>query len=44
MAAIESLSRDGHYEPAFQKRIRSIATPLTLKEGQQLELDLPLMP
>ena len=42
-AAIESLNRDGHYDPAFQKRMRSIATPFTLKEGEQLELDLPLM-
>jgi len=42
--AVESLSRDGHYDPAFQKRMSSIATPLTLKEGQQLELDLQLLP
>ena len=43
-AAFESLSRDGHYNPAFQKRMRSTATPFTLKEGEQLVLDLPLLP
>ena len=43
-AAIESLSRDGHYNPAFQKRVRSTARPFTLNEGQQLVLDLRLMP
>jgi hypothetical protein len=43
-AAVDSLSRDGHYNPAFQKRIRSTATPFTLKEGQQLVLDLQLIP
>lgn len=42
-AAVESLSRDGHYNPAFQKRVRSTAAPFTLKEGQQLVLDLQLM-
>ena len=42
-AAVESLSRDGHYNPAFQKRVRSTAIPFTLKEGQQLVLDLQLM-
>jgi len=43
VAAIESLSRDGHYNPAFQKQMRSVATSFALKEGQQLALDLPLM-
>jgi hypothetical protein len=43
-AAVESLSRDGHYNPAFQKRVRSTGTSFTLKEGQQLVLDLQLMP
>jgi hypothetical protein len=43
-AAVESISRDGHYNPAFQKRMRSTATAFTLKEGQQLVLDLQLMP
>jgi hypothetical protein len=42
-AAVESLSRDGHYDPAFQKRVRSTAVSFTLKEGQQLVLDLQLM-
>ena len=42
-AAVESISRDGHYNPACQKRMRSTATPFTLKEGQQLVLDLQLM-
>jgi hypothetical protein len=42
-AAVASLSRDGHYNPAFQKRVRSTAAPFTLKEGQQLVLDLQLM-
>jgi protocatechuate 3,4-dioxygenase beta subunit len=42
-AAVESLSRDGHYNPAFQKRVRSTAAPFTLKEGQELVLDLQLM-
>src|SRR5687768_16179301 len=26
-AAVESLSRDGHYDPAFQKRVRAVAKP-----------------
>ena len=43
-AAVEWLSRDGHHDPEFQKRIRSVATPFSLKEGQQLALDLALMP
>ena len=43
-AAVESLSRDGHHNPAFQKRIRSVATPFSLKEGQELALDLVLVP
>jgi len=42
-AAVESLSRDGHYDPAFQKRVRSVAKPFTVREGQQLVLDLQLM-
>jgi hypothetical protein len=42
-AAVESLSSDGHHNPAFQKRVRSTATPFTLIEGQQLVLDLQLM-
>ena len=42
-AAVESISRDGHYNPAFQKRMRSTAIPFTLEEGQQLVLDLQLM-
>jgi hypothetical protein len=42
-AAVESLSSDGHHNPAFQKRVRSTAAPFTLKEGQQLVLDLQLM-
>ena len=42
-AAVESLVRDGHFDPEFQKRVRAIATPFTLKEGQDLPLDLTLM-
>ncbi len=42
-AAVESLSSDGHHNPAFQKRVRSTAAPFTLMEGQQLVLDLQLM-
>ena len=42
-AAVASLSRDGHFNPAFQTRVMSTATPFTLSEGQQLALDLQLM-
>jgi hypothetical protein len=42
-AAFESLSRDGHYNPEFQKRMRTVAKPFSLKEGQELSLDLPLV-
>lgn len=41
-AAFEALTSDGHFNPAFQTRMRSTATPFTLAEGQQLVLDLPL--
>jgi hypothetical protein len=43
-AALDSLSRDAHYNPVFQKRVRATAKPFNLKEGQQLVLDLQLMP
>ena len=43
-AAFESLSRDGHYDPEFQKRMRAVAKPVSLKEGQELTLDLTLVP
>jgi hypothetical protein len=43
-AAFESLSRDGHYNPAFQKRMRAAATAFGVTEGQQLVLDLQLTP
>jgi len=42
-AAFESLSRDGHYDPAFQKRVRAVAKPFTVREGQELAIDLQLM-
>jgi hypothetical protein len=43
-AAFESLSRDGHYNPEFQKRMRAVAKPFRLKEGQELALDFALVP
>jgi Carboxypeptidase regulatory-like domain len=41
--AFESLGRDGHYNPEFQKRLRAAAKPFSVKEGQELQLDLQLM-
>ena len=43
-AAFESLSRDGHYNPEFQRRMRAVAKPFSLNEGQEITLDLTLMP
>jgi hypothetical protein len=43
-AAFESLSRDGHYDPDFQNRMRAVAKSFSLREGQELALDLPLTP
>jgi protocatechuate 3,4-dioxygenase beta subunit len=43
-AAVEFLEYGTHYDPSFQKRVRERGTSFTLKEGQQLALDLQLMP
>lgn len=42
-AAVESLSRDGHHNPEFQKRMRPVAKPFSLKEGQDLAVDFTLI-
>lgn len=43
-AAVQTLSRDGHHNPEFQKRMRAVAKPFSLKEGQELVVDFTLMP
>jgi hypothetical protein len=43
-AAVEFLESGSHYDPSYQKRLRERGTSFTLKEGQQLVLDLQLTP
>ena len=43
VAAVDSLTRDGHYNPAFQKLVRSAGTPLNIEEGESVTLDLQLL-